>query len=785
MPSADFNTIVKELSSVIQPGGCVEIRALHPFRGGADSGYFNDPVAAANAICALDTPGISGVYYTINTVNPDCLARAYNRFIPARQGSGSAADSDITKRDTLLIDIDPIRASGISSTDEEHSIALAKAHTIADELSGLYGWPKATIVDSGNGAHVKFNLNADNSAKTTTVVQETLKVMRSLWSNARVDVDHSVFNLSRICRLPGTVARKGENMPQRPHRASRTISEGEPGSISVETLAGFLRFHAGLLAALRAAKGVQTVKRWWYPDDEALYRELNREARHKPELWVPMLYSARQSGDGYRIASADLGQDWEEDVAISPSYGIKHFGVADQGDYTDGKRTAVSFIAETLTDGDKREAALKLSGLLNLPATPFEARPLLSPPPGSPLANHGANAGIPADLLGVQPLPDYKKFMRKAGALTKKHFDPVPHLVKDMVTEGLTLLSADPKAGKSYFALQLSVAMAFGVPFLGKDVPQRGVFYMGLEEDEANFKERLLQLVDYMLLHNNVMITRSMRDEILDKYLVYYVVDLTDDSQPDQYIDMPTGERGLEVIRQMREENPHIDTVVVDTLNHFKPEVQGVSGLNAYEKTYREMQVIAKFQKREKINFIALHHNKKGSGVSVSDDFMQDGSGSQGLPAAVDTFLSLKGPRPVNGLPRPMTLSIGGRRMFDSSMNIQLVRGAGWIVSTIKEYDPGGAEEPGDANEVRTAIHHALSTSRAPMSVTELMRAIGIYSVNPRERDRNKSKTKYALEIMVDRGQIQHIGNKYGFMEDWIRQGGGTKVPGAEFGQLI
>jgi hypothetical protein len=45
-----------------------------------------------------------------------------------------------------------------------------------------------------------------------------------MFSDEHVDVDEKVFNLSRICKLPGTMAMKGENSPERPWRMSQIVS---------------------------------------------------------------------------------------------------------------------------------------------------------------------------------------------------------------------------------------------------------------------------------------------------------------------------------------------------------------------------------------------------------------------------------------------------------------------------------------------------------------------------------------------------------------------------------
>ena len=58
------------------------------------------------------------------------------------------------------------------------------------------------------------------------------------FSDDKVEVDKTTYNPSRICRLYGTIACKGDNIPTRPHRQARIISirgEGEIVTISQRT----------------------------------------------------------------------------------------------------------------------------------------------------------------------------------------------------------------------------------------------------------------------------------------------------------------------------------------------------------------------------------------------------------------------------------------------------------------------------------------------------------------------------------------------------------------------
>src|ERR1700722_3159226 len=92
----------------------------------------------------------SGIYYVLNRINPALLGRAYNRL--KEYAEHTTADNNILQRRWLPVDLDPVRPAGISSSDEEHIVALQRARTIADDMVGE--WERPIIADSGNGAHL-------------------------------------------------------------------------------------------------------------------------------------------------------------------------------------------------------------------------------------------------------------------------------------------------------------------------------------------------------------------------------------------------------------------------------------------------------------------------------------------------------------------------------------------------------------------------------------------------------------------------------------------------------
>ena len=221
----DANEITHALRLWFQAGDVFEVRVLDAVsadyrREHIESGYFDYEHISAVPEALKRLLSFRGVYVTVNPVNPDLLARAVNRLRPAGRNP-TTADTDIVRRRWLLIDCDPRRAAGVSSSNAEHESALAKAREIRDGLSSL-GWPKPVLTDSGNGAQLMYRIDlpADDGELVRRVIDEIAKA-----SSEQVAIDTSVHNPARIWRLPGTMNCKGDSIPERPHRMARILDE--------------------------------------------------------------------------------------------------------------------------------------------------------------------------------------------------------------------------------------------------------------------------------------------------------------------------------------------------------------------------------------------------------------------------------------------------------------------------------------------------------------------------------------------------------------------------------
>ena len=220
----DANEITHALRLWFQAGDVFEVRVLDAIsadwmRPHTESGYFDYEHIAevANAIGKLRS--YRGAYVTVNPVKPELLARAWNRIRPVLK-EPTTADSDILTRRWLLVDCDPVRGSGISSTDKEHDAALSMAEKIRDGLD-CAGWPKPILLDSGNGAQMMYRI--DVPAQDQGLVQRAIAGIATAGDDT-VNVDLTVHNPARIWRIPGTLNSKGDSTVERPHRTARILS---------------------------------------------------------------------------------------------------------------------------------------------------------------------------------------------------------------------------------------------------------------------------------------------------------------------------------------------------------------------------------------------------------------------------------------------------------------------------------------------------------------------------------------------------------------------------------
>jgi hypothetical protein len=250
----DPKEIARAIAVMFVPDDVIEMRVPKTEREGTVSGYFRDQAALVKA--AASRNGDVGIYLTLNPVKPALLARCANRVRPRARTTTS--DKDIEMRRWLLIDCDPVRPADISSSDEEHEAALERAVDIRIALAEE-GWPAPVFADSGNGAHLLYRIDLPNDAPSGWLIEGVLKALSKRFSDAAVKIDEAVFNAARICKVYGTMVRKGDDLPERPHRLSRILhAPTAPEPVSRELLEAMLQPGAILNGADANETRVQT-----------------------------------------------------------------------------------------------------------------------------------------------------------------------------------------------------------------------------------------------------------------------------------------------------------------------------------------------------------------------------------------------------------------------------------------------------------------------------------------------------------------------------------------------
>ena len=204
-------------------GGCTEIRIIlnnprlnNRYVGKTVSGYYIDYDQAAKDIEHYDRHG--SVYCTLQPCDQILLRRARNRLIENVQDTTS--DNQIITYKWILLDLDPIRPAQTSSSDQELQLSTDLLFRIDQELFSKLGVSIHRGL-SGNGIHGLIPIKTQLSiGETHGLVKEILGMLAEKYSNDQIAVDTSVSNPSRITKVLGTKAIKGDDIEEAPHRRS-------------------------------------------------------------------------------------------------------------------------------------------------------------------------------------------------------------------------------------------------------------------------------------------------------------------------------------------------------------------------------------------------------------------------------------------------------------------------------------------------------------------------------------------------------------------------------------
>jgi len=199
--------------------------------------------------------------------------------------------------------------------------------------------------------------------------------------------------------------------------------------------------------------------------------------------------------------------------------------------------------------------------------------------------------------------------MRDGAWLDGQEFPPLRYAVDGLLPEGFSLLIGPPKAGKSWLALGILLAVSNGsyaLGSIGMGRPRR-VFYLALEDGDRRMQDRCRTI-------------------------------LGDDAIPATFHYQTVIEPGFvcQTIEAFLHLYPDTALVIVDTLGKVMP--QAMPGESSYQRDYRVAGRLKRIaDSKPGLAITALHHDRK----AASEDFVESVSGTNGLAGAADTIVVL------------------------------------------------------------------------------------------------------------------------------------------------
>lgn len=220
---------------------------------------------------------------------------------------------------------------------------------------------------------------------------------------------------------------------------------------------------------------------------------------------------------------------------------------------------------------------------------------------------------LPAPIPRISAPGRLRPVVRSAAELLRRDFKPVQWALRGILPEGVTILSGDPKVGKSWLVYQACVAIATGKPLWPGSQPeiQGDALMLALEDNDRRLRRRLDKLQFF-----------TGRDDV---------------SRLHYATEWPRAEAGVEEIARWLREHPQARIVVIDTISAFRdPEPN--RNKSAYANDYSVGEMLKPLAKEFSVAIVIVMHNRKQS----ADDVMQKVSGTQGMTGSVDNVLVLE-----------------------------------------------------------------------------------------------------------------------------------------------
>jgi len=310
--------------------------------------------------------------------------------------------------------------------------------------------------------------------------------------------------------------------------------------------------------------------------------------------------------------------------------------------------------------------------------------------------------------------PDWHDYMATGDWLEGHHFPPLQFMVDGIVPEGLGVMVAPPKSGKSWMSLGFCLAVCTGGVALGcLRVMKRPAVYYALEDGHRRMRERLKELLD---------------GQPIPSEFRYFTGSLP----PDLVMDS---------VDEWLEENGQ-GLVIMDTLGKVRP--PAYKGESEYDRDYRFGSKLKSLcEKYPGTAILIVHHTRKASG---DEDWMNSVLGSQGINGSADYTIGLFRQRGNDDA----TLRVTGRDIEDSE-HVVVFDGSAWRLKggSLAASSRAAIEtrKTDDLGDLSSQIVRYVNTHPQGVTTTMVSEALGI----------DKSRVNKYLNRFAKRGRIRHI----------------------------
>jgi len=641
----DSEEVRKAISILKAPNEVFEVRVIGNTGGRKDilSGYFRDADTLLLNFDKIDVRN-RNIYITLGEVKEECFSRSQSEHF--ERNPSTTSDPEIVRYKWLFIDLDPVRPTGISSTDTELEQARLLMNKVAAYLSDL-GFQEPVTAISGNGYHLLYRIDVLNDAVGRSVVERCLKNLSAMFDTAEVKIDTTNSNPSRICKLHGTLAQKGTSTNQRPHRMSRIISVPDPVKLTtMETLTTLARElpEDPKPKARRAYNQEQEF-------DLPAFLQLHGMSYTEDSNDRAKIFKLNECPFDHSHKNGDAKVFWYADGAIAFKC---HHNSCRQYKWQDVRLKFEPDAYDHEQDDDRIDA-----GYLEHKRQQAAEHAGQDPAPKSKKKERTFRKLKTAEALMQKDIPEPVIFIGVGSEL--------PILV-----EGTCILSAKPKLGKSWLALGMCLAIAKGEDFLGYHTKKCSTLYLDLETSESLQQRRLRKMLQGEEVPKN-----------------FYLDTETD-----------TLENGfVEQIEHYLDEDPDIGLVVIDVFQIIRSPAKGIKETE-YEHAYRDITPLNELAQKYHISIMLVCHDRKA--VDADDPFSNI-LGSTGLQGAATQMMVMFRQRKDD----PIHISVKGKTIDGlPELNVQLDQ-AQWKI--VEGVDAASREQANlmaeyKSSEIREAV---------------------------------------------------------------------------------